>query len=305
MNSGRILVVDDDEGIRELLSDFLETEGYTVEKASDGFSALDTLSRDSSFDLVISDINMPGMKGFELLDKISQSYPDIRRVLITAYNINDYINLVKEHNIGNIITKTTPFNFNEVLKVVKSLIDKSFFELDEYLEAGTSVKKLAVKEASGISDIAEQITSEFKINERAAKFRLVIIELLTNAVFYGHRNERGDDKESWKRDFLIPEGDVIVSFGSDSEKYGVSIIDNGGRLKKKDILHWLDRQITKGKDGLPVGVFDSHGRGFFISREYIDRLIVNIETGIKTEIIILNYKDRMYTGYKPLYINES
>ncbi len=49
---------------------------------------------------------------------------------------------------------------------------------------------------------------------------------------------------------------------------------------------------------------DSHGRGLFIARKYIDRLIVNIDQKRKTEIIIINYFENTYKGFKPLYINE-
>src|SRR5678810_64337 len=68
--SPRVLVVDDEKVIREILSDFLTMEGYVVRTVEDGSSALKELER-RSYNLVISDLKMPGMGGLELLEKIS------------------------------------------------------------------------------------------------------------------------------------------------------------------------------------------------------------------------------------------
>jgi anti-sigma regulatory factor (Ser/Thr protein kinase) len=103
---------------------------------------------------------------------------------------------------------------------------------------------------------------------------------------------------------LSDEEAIVVTSMHDSEKYAISILDKGGRLKKNDVLFWLHRQLHLDANGLPIGVFDSHGRGFFIAREYIDRMIINIDKNKQTEIIIMNYFMDTYKGYKPLYINE-
>ncbi|MFH0919575.1 MAG: hypothetical protein V1913_04380, partial [Fibrobacterota bacterium] len=52
------------------------------------------------------------------------------------------------------------------------------------------------------------------------------------------------------------------------------------------------------------GILDDSGRGLFMSRIFADRLIINIDPGKKTEMIVLNYRSSIYQGFKPLYINE-
>jgi len=152
---------------------------------------------------------------------------------------------------------------------------------------------------------AEKITNFIGEKERAHRLELVLVELLTNAIFYGIRNEAPDRKELWAHDFVLPdEQAIIVTVASDSEKYAISVCDHGGRLKKSDMLYWLNRQASRDTNGLPLGIYDTHGRGLFIARKYIDRLIVNIDQKRKTEIIIINYFENTYKGYKPLYINE-
>jgi CheY-like chemotaxis protein len=80
----KILLVDDDPNIVEILSVYLVDRGYTVEKRQNGREALDAL-RDTAFDLVISDGSMAEMDGFEFIRLARANYPDIAIILMTAY----------------------------------------------------------------------------------------------------------------------------------------------------------------------------------------------------------------------------
>ena len=80
----KILVVDDDPIILESLCEFLRLEGYQALGTPDGQQALEMLAKDK-FNLVISDVNMPGSDGFELLRLIKKQFPDLVVILITGY----------------------------------------------------------------------------------------------------------------------------------------------------------------------------------------------------------------------------
>jgi DNA-binding NtrC family response regulator len=84
MDKKKILVVDDDEYIRESISETLKRKGYEVIGAENGKTALELFQRDY-YDMVISDMKMPGMSGMELLDKIKLHDPDVPFLIITAY----------------------------------------------------------------------------------------------------------------------------------------------------------------------------------------------------------------------------
>ncbi|MBU8932547.1 MAG: response regulator [candidate division Zixibacteria bacterium] len=86
MNESKIsiLVVDDDHNLRELLVDTLIGTGYATDAAVDGFEALKKL-RLKSYDLMISDIRMPGMDGIRLLQKVRSYYPDMPVLFITGF----------------------------------------------------------------------------------------------------------------------------------------------------------------------------------------------------------------------------
>lgn len=301
----KILVVDDEYGIREMLKNYLELEDYEVVTAEDGINALEILEKEY-FNLILSDINMPRMQGFELLQKVKEKYPHIKRILITAYDIQDYMKMIMDYDVGNVLTKTVPFNYNELKTVVENLVTGNIFGIEKYLSDKCEINSQNVYSADDVYQLLSNIEQYLHEDcKNINKMKIVVMELLTNAVFYGARNEDGDDKEKWKKNFRLKEEEkVIFNYGQDEEKYGFSIVDNGGKLSKHTVLYWLNRQISKDETGLPVGLMDTHGRGIFISREYVDRFIVNIKKGVKTEVIALNYIDKYYHGYKSLYINE-
>ena len=81
----RLLLVDDDEGTRILLTKMLERQ-YQVETAEDGHGALEALRREgASYDLMISDLNMPGMDGIALIREVKAIHPELPVIIITGY----------------------------------------------------------------------------------------------------------------------------------------------------------------------------------------------------------------------------
>jgi len=80
----RVLVVEDERSMRDLLALMLRKEGYAVETADGGVQATSRLAKDP-FDLVITDVSMPGMTGLELLRHIRRTSPEASVILMTAY----------------------------------------------------------------------------------------------------------------------------------------------------------------------------------------------------------------------------
>src|SRR5213083_184494 len=78
----RILIVDDDESVRKLFADYLD-QSYSCATAADAYDALERLSQEP-FALVLSDIQMPGLGGIELLRKIVERYPDTAVIMISG-----------------------------------------------------------------------------------------------------------------------------------------------------------------------------------------------------------------------------
>ncbi|MGE6331767.1 response regulator [Stenotrophomonas sp. NPDC077659] len=81
----RILLVEDDTAIRELTEDVLSENGYDITAVGDAEAAVDTLASAGPFDLLISDVRLPGMNGCDLARKAVQDDPDLRVLLVTGY----------------------------------------------------------------------------------------------------------------------------------------------------------------------------------------------------------------------------
>jgi CheY-like chemotaxis protein len=114
--AARILVVDDEESIRDLCARVLTRAGYAVKTVPSGEDAVSTLA-EATFDLLISDIRMPGMSGLEVLERAKTEYPDIKVVLITGFGPPQILSRGQPPSADRILTK--PFSPAELLTAVR------------------------------------------------------------------------------------------------------------------------------------------------------------------------------------------
>ena len=122
MNKGRILVVDDEEIARRNLSHVLEREGYRVDCAADGAAALALLA-EGEYQLVLTDLRMPGIDGLELLRQTRQRWPDTEVVMITAHA--NASSAVEAMTSGAFYYVEKPFRLPDVRKIVGEATQKA------------------------------------------------------------------------------------------------------------------------------------------------------------------------------------
>ncbi len=122
MPGERILLIDDDVGMRAVLKDILEEEGYDVRTASDGRSALGTIEKEN-FDLILTDLKMPKMGGMEFLDYIEQNRPDLKVIVITAYTGKENVNKAKMLGAFEFLSKS--IQIEELKRVVKEVLNRN------------------------------------------------------------------------------------------------------------------------------------------------------------------------------------
>jgi two-component system response regulator PilR (NtrC family) len=118
-----ILVVDDELSMREFLKILLDKEGYEVTTAAEPSSAVD-LIRNQEFDLILSDIKMPGMGGLSLLEKIKEINSSIPVIMITAFASPENAVVAMKSGAFDYITK--PFKVDEIVKIIKSALRSTF-----------------------------------------------------------------------------------------------------------------------------------------------------------------------------------
>ncbi len=132
-----ILVVDDDLIECNSIAELLKHEGYYVESASDGEIASRKLVQ-GSFDIVITDIKMPELTGFDLLKLIKKKHPETLVIMITGYGqIEDAVTAIK-HGAFDYITK--PFNDNTIRTIVRQAIGQQILQKTTISEKQTSIK---------------------------------------------------------------------------------------------------------------------------------------------------------------------
>ncbi len=151
-DSPRVLVVDDEKVIREILSEFLTMEGYVVRTVADGAAALAELQK-RQYDLVISDLKMPTMGGLELLGHISEQKLNVLVVIMTGFGtVETAIEAMKKGAYDYILK---PFKVEDVVRIVQRGLDRQQLQHEN----------IRLQEAVTIYKISEAITSSLSLEK--------------------------------------------------------------------------------------------------------------------------------------------
>ncbi len=115
----RVMIIEDDEEMRSLLKDLFEEEGFETDSVSNGVNALEKLSEDH-FDLVITDIRMPGLTGLEILPTIRKLNPETPIIVMTAYGSDDVRRRSLER--GATIYLEKPIHLSKLRTVIHEMV---------------------------------------------------------------------------------------------------------------------------------------------------------------------------------------
>jgi two-component system, response regulator, stage 0 sporulation protein F len=115
----KILIVDDQYGIRILLNEVLQREGYDTYQAANGLQALDIV-KDNVPDLILLDMKIPGMDGIEILKRVKALHSDMKVIIMTAYGELDMIQ--EAIDLGAITHFSKPFDISEIRDAVKKYL---------------------------------------------------------------------------------------------------------------------------------------------------------------------------------------
>lgn len=117
--NGKVLIVDDQFGIRILLNEVFQKEGYQTFQAANGVQALEILTKNKP-DIVLLDMKIPGMDGIEILKRMKKLNQDIRVIIMTAYGELDMIQEAKD--LGALTHFAKPFDIDDLRDAVKKYI---------------------------------------------------------------------------------------------------------------------------------------------------------------------------------------
>lgn len=115
-----IFVIDDDQTIREILTNYLQELGYKVQTAADGLEGMDKI-RDTHFDVLLMDVRIPYVSGLGLLKIAREVKPDIPVICMTGYGASPE-RIVAQEDVAYIFSK--PFKLHELAQAIENLVPK-------------------------------------------------------------------------------------------------------------------------------------------------------------------------------------
>ncbi len=237
MPHGRILVIDDEDSIREYLSMMLEREGYEVLAASDGKKAV-KLSKRESFDAVITDIQLPGMTGIEILGSFKESDPTVPIIIVTGHASQE--SAIEALNLGAFYYLLKPVSNEELKQVVRNALEVKQLRTEKN-DLERALHPSADRDMVGDS---EGLHSVFDLIDRVARTASTVMlrgesgtgkELVARAIHAG--SVRADQRFVSINCGALPEtlleselfGHVKGSFtGAVRDKRGLFVVADGG-----------------------------------------------------------------------------
>jgi putative nucleotidyltransferase with HDIG domain len=164
MNKGRILITDDENDIRELLKDFLDNEGHQCQLAANAFEALEKFKQDRNFDIIMSDIRMPGKSGLELLEEIKRIDPDVMVIMISA--VKDIESAISAMEKGAYDYVSKPFKLNEVAFAASKALEKRRLVL-ENKEYQKHLERMVEERTSDLKNALLELDRTYNFTLRA------------------------------------------------------------------------------------------------------------------------------------------
>jgi len=298
----QILIVEDDVKMRTALREIMFKEGYSVETVGTGEAALAKIGT-TNYDLVITDLKLPGIDGMDILKAIRKSRPEISTVMITAYATVDTAVEAMKEGAEDYIAK--PFNLDEIRIIVKKVLERKALVDDNKLLRSQLKKKYSYENVVGNS---EGMIDVYKTIDRVKDSKATVLilgetgtgkELVARAIHYNSiRSEKpflpvncGALAESLLESELF--GYVKGAFtGAARDKQGVFEVADGGTVFLDEIgdisarLQQVLLRVLENGEIQPVGA---------TTRKKVDVRIVaatnkNLEEMIKTG----SYREDLY-----------
>ncbi|MFZ5897180.1 MAG: HD domain-containing phosphohydrolase [Myxococcota bacterium] len=234
----RVLVVDDEKFIRDIIADFLGMEGYIVRTAEDGTSAVNELER-ARYDMVISDLKMPKMGGLDLLREVTRAHPDTLTVIMTGFGtVETAIDAMKRGAYDYILK---PFKVEEVVHIVQRGLEKRRL----------AAENLRLREALSLYKVTEAIAASLSLDEVVATLGdSALTEVRADFVSVHLADGEGGIAQRYFRvadHFIAEEGEDFGELSTEAVRerlaIGVPLVEHGARARELFFSH-PSRQVT-------------------------------------------------------------
>lgn len=292
-----ILVVDDEEMIVDLISGYFSDLGYKVVTAGSAEEAINALNNGHDFHLVLTDINLPGYSGLELLKIIKETKENLPVVLLTGMKTLDTAISALQSGAADYITK--PFDLASLRRVVEKSLKKTDRLLKKEQVYGNlqyiTMNFSFTSKEMNVDALAKELANilkkmQFASDDKIKQFELVFSETFTNALEHGNlelpSSMKGNDllaltqfemlKEERLADPAYANRSIHVTFECNPDLFSLTVKDEGPGFNWKKYLD-KDHRLSKVNK-------KAFGRGFNIIMLLIDEVHFNDKGNIITLI---------------------
>jgi putative nucleotidyltransferase with HDIG domain len=230
----RILVVDDEESIRDIVAQMLTTAGYVCTQAGSGTEALALLTSGTDFELMLSDLMMPDLNGSDLLERVKEKYPDMPVVMVTAvHDIQVALDAIRDGAYDYLLK---PFEREQLLNSVSRALENRRLKVENR------------NYQTNLESLVEDRTRQLKAtNEELERSYDIMLQVLGEALDYKDRETEGHSRRvtaytiAIAKRMGIPQEEVAViargAFLHDIGKMAIpdNILNKPGKLTPEEI----------------------------------------------------------------------
>jgi CheY-like chemotaxis protein/anti-sigma regulatory factor (Ser/Thr protein kinase) len=299
----RILIVEPNEQLRQVMCRFLG-KTFRVTGVSGSNEAMNELRADREYDLVLAEIDMPGISGTALATAVAEHFPTNKVALManSRFPLDGHIHTIRRLHCYTVLVKTSPFQFDEFLIHVENILaPHRAVGIERYLRDTARITKVEIRGRDDKNRFTEEALSFFRRYRSSesdlAEIRLALEEILNNSLYHAFRKSNGQEKYKLGSEVVFDLSEQVIGcYARDEDCLAFSVSDNAGSLDAQVFLGKLERQQTQ------EGLLDENGRGLHLSRTVSDRMILNLRPGRLTETVLLFYHKRRPSA-KPILIN--
>lgn len=281
---------------RETIARMFTEAGYTAVSCESAFDAMARL-KSNDFDLIVSEVELPGDNAFDLYNYIANYYPFIPTIMVTEKDIDTFFEHIFREGIGNVLRK--PLREKELVGLARKLITrKNIFGLDNYMDIPVDgIMKVRVTASDQIRQAIAALMKQLEewgiqVKNRSV-LNLILNELIINSVYHSHGYTR--EKED-RVPVRLKKGEFVDLFFAHNENgYGISITDYKGNLTKQKILDSIRQAVEESQMILRAyetgeeisDKVSETGRGIDLVRKLTSEYYFVIRNKVRTEIILL------------------
>ena len=280
----RILVVDDDPELQQLVKFALGQEGYEVRQALDAYAGLEIIEKEK-VDLALLDVMMPGMDGLEMLSRLRAFNTDLRVIVVTALTTPEAAVSALRDQASDFLTK--PFDISQLISSVKTAFELAPRDIQiEVLSARPEWIELRVPCDRAAIEPLERLMSQLKTDLPPLTRETVTYafrEMLRNAIEHGGKN---DPNQFVEVGYLRSPRIILYRIKDPGEGFSIeSLYRDDGAIaaflnpEGDPLAHARVRE----EEGLRPGGF-----GILIARDLVDEMIYNEK---HNEVILIKYLD--------------